>query len=128
MENKTIAKITMTEKYNAIKEVLNGGSISNPDITMDMLVDFCDNRVEQIAKKSGSKSGTSKKAIENAELANQLYDVMVKLGTPVRSSALCGKVVGVDTPSKSNTILKVLINDGRVTRTVEKGVALFAVV
>ncbi len=84
------------------------------------LADFMLERIEKQTKKNASKSGgVSKTAEANKALAEALYEVMEE-GVAYTATQLFGLgIAGITSGSKATAVVKVLVEDGRVT--VSKG-------
>lgn len=113
-------KKTQKDFFNEIIEVLN-------EIGRDDLVEFCEDRIDKLSKKSSSKKPT-KTQVENEEIAAIVVTVLEELGTPTTASgiALDPRVPTTNT-QKLVPILKKLVAEGKVVRTEEKGRAYFSI-
>ena len=119
-------KMTQKDYYNMIIKVLNGEEV---DIEIDKLVEFCNDRIDKLAKKSsGSKKPTARQ-IENEDIANIIVTILGELDNPttVSSIAIDGRIPeGAKSTQRLAPILKKLCTEGVVVRTEEKGKAYFS--
>lgn len=77
--------------------------------------DFMLDRIAKQTAKNSTKSGVSKTAEANKAIAEKLYEAMVE-GTAYTATQLYElRVEGITSPSKATSVVKFLVNDGRVT-------------
>ena len=93
----------------------------------DDLVKFAKDRIEALDKKSANKKPT-KTQEENEILKAEILNVMSTEGMTISDiQAKSEKLVGLST-SKMSALLRLLKNDGKVERTVDKKKAHFSLV
>lgn len=66
-------KVTNKDFYNAFKALANGEQIS---LTSEQISDWCDKKIEQLAKKAGSSSKPTKTQEENAVIKETILNVL----------------------------------------------------
>jgi hypothetical protein len=111
-------KKTQKDFFNEIIEVLN-------EVGRDDLVEFCEDRIEKLSRKSSNKKPT-KTQIENEGIKDTVLEVLADLDNAVTTSALATDPrISVST-QKLSPILKALVAEGRVIREEEKGRAMFS--
>lgn len=113
-------KMTRVEMFNAIKAI--------PQVADNQeMVDFIDKQIAQLAKRKSAESKTQK---ENKALMEVVVDAMVVLNKPATATQIMKSDAYLSELSlpKVSALLKKLIEDGRVERTIEKKIALFSLV
>ena len=113
-------KMTRVEMFNAIKAV--------PQVAENQeMVDFIDKQIAQLAKRKSAESKTQK---ENKALMEVVVDAMAVLNKPATATQIMKSDAYLSELSlpKVSALLKKLIEDGRVERTIEKKIALFSLV
>ena len=113
-------KMTRVEMFNAIKAV--------PQIAENQeMVDFIDKQIAQLAKRKSAESKTQK---ENTALMEVVVDAMTVLDKPATATQIMKSDAYLSELSlpKVSALLKKLIEEGRVERTIEKKIALFSLV
>ena len=90
------------------------------------LVAFCEDRIEKLSRKSGSKKPT-KTQVENEGIKDTIVEVLGEIAPATATAIATDPRVGVSN-QKVTALLKQLVTDGRVVRTEDKGKALFSVV
>ena len=111
-------KMTRVEMFNAIKAI--------PQVADNQeMVDFIDKQIAQLAKRKSAESKTQK---ENKALMEIVVDAMVVLNKPATATQIMKSDAYLSELSlpKVSAMLKKLIEDGRVERTIEKKIALFS--
>ena len=111
-------KMTRVEMFNAIKAV--------PQVAENQeMVDFIDKQIAQLAKRKSAESKTQK---ENKALMEVVVDAMTVLDKPATATQIMKSDAYLSELSlpKVSALLKKLIEDGRVERTIEKKIALFS--
>ena len=114
----TDVKMTRVEMFNAIKAV--------PQVAENQeMVDFIDKQIAQLAKRKSAESKTQK---ENKALMEVVVDAMTVLDKPATATQIMKSDAYLSELSlpKVSALLKKLIEDGRVERTIEKKIALFS--
>lgn len=112
-------KKTQKDFYNEIIEVLN-------DAGRDDLVEFCEDRIDKLSKKSSSKKPT-KVQVENEGIKDTILEVLAELDVPTSATALATDPRINVSNQKVSALLRQLKEDGKVVRIEEKGKALFSV-
>ena len=113
-------KMTRVEMFNAIKAI--------PQVAENQeMVDFIDKQIAQLAKRKSAESKTQK---ENKALMEVVVDAMVVLNKPATATQIMKSDAYLSELSlpKVSALLKKLIEEGRVERTIEKKIALFSLV
>lgn len=113
-------KMTRVEMFNAIKAI--------PQVADNQeMVDFIDKQIAQLAKRKSAESKTQK---ENKALMEVVVDAMEVLNKPATATQIMKSDTSLSELSlpKVSALLKKLIEDGRVERTIEKKIALFSLV
>ena len=113
-------KMTRVEMFNAIKAI--------PQVAENQeMVDFIDKQIVQLAKRKSAESKTQK---ENKALMEVVVDAMELLNKPATATQIMKSDACLSELSlpKVSALLKKLIEDGRVERTIEKKIALFSLV
>ena len=113
-------KMTRVEMFNAIKAV--------PQVADNQeMVDFIDKQIAQLAKRKSAESKTQK---ENKALMEVVVDAMTVLDKPATATQIMKSDAYLSELSlpKVSALLKKLIEEGRVERTIEKKLALFSLV
>ena len=73
----TTAKVANKDFYNAFKALANGEQIS---LTPEQISDWCDKKVEQLAKKAGSSSKPTKTQEANELLKSEIMEILIEKG------------------------------------------------
>lgn len=113
-------KMTRVEMFNAIKAI--------PQVADNQeMVEFIDKQIAQLAKRKSAESKTQK---ENKALMEVVVDAMEVLNKPATATQIMKSDASLSELSlpKVSALLKKLIEDGRVERTIEKKIALFSLV
>lgn len=124
-------KFTKKDKFNEIIRFLSGdcGECKN-GLTVQDLIDFCENELDLLNKKSSSKKLSEKeiaKKNENEELKAVILEVLTNNG-----SCSISEMKAKDTTlfplssSKISALLVQLRADGLIVRNYEKKVAIFS--
>ena len=111
-------KMTRVEMFNAIKAI--------PQVAENQeMVDFIDKQIAQLAKRKSAESKTQK---ENKALMEVVVDAMAVLNKPATATQIMKSDAYLSELSlpKVSALLKKLIEEGRVERTIEKKIALFS--
>lgn len=116
-----VVKLTKKDKFNMLKEIVVG-------LGNDMLVEFIDNELSLLEKKS-SKSTQTKTQVENEKIKDLIVDMLVELGKPVSITELqkSNDNLGVLSNQKISSLLTQLKEENRVVRVEEKKKAYFTV-
>ena len=113
-------KMTRVEMFNAIKAI--------PQVAENQeMVNFIDKQIAQLAKRKSAESRTQK---ENKALMEVVVDAMTVLDKPATATQIMKSDAYLSELSlpKVSALLKKLIEEGRVERTIEKKIALFSLV
>lgn len=116
-----VVKLTKKDKFNMLKEIV-------VDLGNEMLVEFIDNELLLLEKKS-SKSTQTKTQVENEKIKDLIVDMLVELGKPVSITELqkSNDNLGVLSNQKISSLLTQLKEENRVVRVEEKKKAYFTV-
>lgn len=89
--------------------------------------DFMLDRIAKQTAKNSTKSGVSKTAEANKVLAEKLYEAM-EVDTCYTATQISNMgIEGIGSASKATTVLKVLVEDGRVVNIKAKGTSTYKV-
>ena len=107
-------KLTKKEKFAMLKEIV-------VDMGNDMLVEFIDNEISLLEKKS-SKSTQTKTQLENETIKDKIVEVLLELDKSVTITELQGANEEMATYSnqKLSALLKQLVEENRVVRVPDK--------
>lgn len=111
--------MTQRAYFEEIIEVLN-------EVGRDDLVEFCNDRIDKLSRKSSSKKPT-KTQVENESIKDTIVDVLTELDTPTTATAIATDPRVNVSNQKVTALLKQLVADDRVVRTEDKGKAYFSV-
>ena len=111
-------KMTMRDYFNEIIALANENG-------RDDLVKFCEDRIDKLSRKSGSKKPT-KTQVENEGIKVTILDVLAEMGDVSATMIATDPRVNVSN-QKVTALLRQLVADGKVIRSEEKGKALFSV-
>jgi len=114
-------KLTKKEKFAMLKEIV-------VDMGNDMLVEFINNEISLLEKKS-SKSTQTKTQIENENIKDRIVEVLLELDKSVTITELQGANEEMATYSnqKLSALLKQLVEENRVVRVPDKKKTYFTV-
>ena len=114
-------KLTKKEKFAMLKEIV-------VDMGNDMLVEFINNEISLLEKKS-SKSTQTKTQIENENIKDRIVEVLLELDKSVTITELQGANEEMATYSnqKLSALLKQLVEENRVVRIPDKKKTYFTV-
>lgn len=110
-------KLTQKDYYGMIIKEMN--KIGRPD-----LVEFCEDRIKKLSRKSGSKKPT-KTQIENEGIKDTIVEVLGEVAPATATMIATDPRVNVSN-QKVSALLKQLIEVGTVVKTVDKGKSLFS--
>ena len=111
-------KLTQRDYFNAIIALATENG-------RDDLVDFCQGRIDLLDKKSANKK-PSKTAEENKALAEVVASVLTDEGATVSEiMAKDARLAGLSN-QKVSAILRLMKDEGKVTKVMDKKKALFA--
>lgn len=120
-------KITKKEKMEKIIEVLKGTEVENKE----MLLEFCQNEIEQYNKKSAKKTTENEKDIELMDL---LYKALSQnVGKGYQVSKLQNEYthlgIGTDvmTNQKASALLNKMVEKSKIQKTKDKKTTLFGI-
>ena len=115
--------MTKKEMFAEIVKVVNVVEIENKA----EMIQFLEHEIELLNRKS-SKTGPTKAQLENEKLAEELYEALSTMTEPVPISEFQEKSV-YPIASKSNqkltSLMRKLMEDGKVARVVEKKKAYY---
>ena len=115
-----MTKVTKAEMFAMIKEV--EGVKEN-----QAMVDFIDHELELLAKKSANKKPT-KTQEENEGLKVEILNVLTNEGATVTEVQSKSEVLGGLSNQRVSALLRQLIADGKVIKTVDKKKSYFSLV
>ena len=112
-------KLTKKDYFKELREMV--AEIGRTD-----LVDFIDHEIELLTKK-GSKSTPTKTQVENEAIKEEIVATLVDLGKFVTITEIQGANLELERLSnqKISALLKQLVENGAVVRTVDKKKAYF---
>lgn len=93
------------------------------------IVAFCNHKIEQLDNRKTGERKPTKNQLANETLKDAIYNALIKLDHPVTVTEL---ITNTDelanyTGQKISALLRQLVLEERVDKTIEKGKALFAV-
>jgi DNA-binding transcriptional regulator GbsR (MarR family) len=117
---KKVTKMTKIEMFKALKEIAEVKA--NAELTEKI-----DNEIALLEKRKDRKSGSlTKTQKENLAIIGTIKDFLATVGTPLTVTEIV-KQGGFDlTNQKVSALLKKLVDNGEVVKTVEKKVSYFA--
>jgi predicted ArsR family transcriptional regulator len=110
-------KKTQKDFFNEIIEVLN-------EVGRDDLVEFCEDRIDKLSKKSSSKKPT-KTQVENEGIKDVILEVLGEVAPATATMIATDPRVNVSN-QKVSALLRQLIESGDVVKATEKGKSLFS--
>ena len=118
MENK---KMTKKDYFAILREMVIGADNEKE------LVAFIDHEIELLSRKS-SKSGETKTQKENVAIMEKIVNALSIVGHPITITDLQKEVpeMGEYSNQKLSALLKKLVEDGRVVKTVDKKKSYFS--
>jgi hypothetical protein len=116
-------KMTQKDWYAEIVKALKG---EYTPVTVDNMIEFINDRVEKLSKKSSSKKPT-KTQVENEGVKDTILEVLAELDVPTSATALATDPRINVSNQKVSALLRQLIEVGKVVRIEKKGKALFSV-
>lgn len=116
-----VVKLTKKDKFNMLKEIV-------VDLGNEMLVEFIDNELLLLEKKS-SKSTQTKTQVENEKIKDLIVETLLELDKPVSITDLqkSNDNLGILSNQKISSLLTQLKEENRVVRVEEKKKAYFTV-
>lgn len=115
-------KMTISQKLDVIATEI--GSLEFEDGTT--VAEFCEDRKAKLVKKA---SGSSKKSKENKEMADKVLEYLTEQTKPVTLKNIQTNVEGCSdySTSKMSAIVKILVDNGSVTKEIIKKVRYYSV-
>ena len=110
-------KLTQKDYFNMIIELAKDNGRND-------LVEFCEGRIEKLARKGGSTKPT-KTQVENEGIKDTILEVLGEMGEVSATMLATDPRINVSN-QKVSALLKQLREDGKVVRNEEKGKATFA--
>jgi predicted HTH transcriptional regulator len=110
-------KKTQKDFFNEIIEVLN-------EVGRDDLVEFCNDRIDKLSRKSSSKKPT-KTQVENEGLKDTILEVLGEIAPATATMIATDPRVNVSN-QKVTSLLTQLIKADEVVKTVDKGRSYFS--
>jgi len=126
MENKRTVVIKFEDTIALLKEYaeLVAGDTEKVAVINRSIEDMEDRKEKAIKKNSGEKKATTA-SVENPKIAEKLYEVMED-GVKYTATEISNLgVEKISSASKATTILKILVEDGRVTNEKIKGISKY---
>lgn len=114
-------KLTKKEKFAMLKEIV-------VDMGNDMLVEFIDNEISLLEKKS-SKSTQTRTQVENENIKDKIVEVLLGLDKSVTITELqdANEEMATYSNQKLSALLKQLVEENRVVRVPDKKKTYFTV-
>lgn len=115
------SKMTKKDYFKVLKEIVKGNEREVE------LVAFIDHEIELLAKKS-AKSGMTATQKANAEIMEKIVNALAVMDKPVTVTELQKGFAELDALSnqKMSALLKKLVDEGRVVKTIDKKKSLFS--
>ena len=122
----TTIKMTKKDMFTAIKRMMNGEIPEG--VTNDMVIDFCDKQIEQLAKRSTSERKPTKNQQENEGFKADILTALASADKPVCINELMGICPSIANLSNQriSRLLMGLCDAGKVERTHVKRIAHFS--
>ena len=119
-----MAKMTKKDYFNTIATIVANSDVDNKE---DIQA-FISHELELLAKKAG-KSGQTKTQKENEVIIEKIYNALAEVGSPVTITELQSQVPAMAEYSnqKLSALLKKLVDNGRVTKTIDKKKSYFSI-
>lgn len=111
-------KITQKDYFNMIIEMAK-------EAGREDIVDFAKGRIEALEKKAGSKKPTKTQA-ENVALKDIILSVMSDEGMTVTEIQSKDNVLGDLSNQKVSALIRQLVDEGKVVKTVDKKKSFFS--
>ena len=89
------------------------------------IVTFAEGRIEMLDKKAGSKKPTKTQA-ENVAIKDEILSVLTTVGATVTEIQTKSDVLGALSNQKVSALLRQMVDEGLVTKTVDKKKSYFA--
>ena len=124
----TTAKVTNKDFYNAFIALANGEQIS---LTPEQVTEWCNKKIDQLAKKAGSSSKPTKTQEANEFLKAEIMEILTDNGdymTIAEIKANSEELAKFDGSQKISALLSQLIKTGQVEKVTEKRVTRFKAV
>lgn len=117
----TNSKMTKKDYFKVLKEIVKGNEREVE------LVAFIDHEIELLVKKS-AKSGMTATQKANAEIMEKIVNALAVMDKPVTVTELQKGFAELDALSnqKMSALLKKLVDEGRVVKTIDKKKSLFS--
>jgi hypothetical protein len=117
----TNSKMTKKDYFKVLKEIVKGNEREVE------LVAFIDHEIELLVKKS-AKSGMTETQKANAEIMEKIVNALAVMDKPVTVTELQKGFAELDALSnqKMSALLKKLVDEGRVVKTIDKKKSLFS--
>lgn len=115
------SKMTKKDYFKVLKEIVKGNEREVE------LVAFIDHEIELLVKKS-AKSGMTATQKANAEIMEKIVNALAVMDKPVTVTELQKGFAELDALSnqKMSALLKKLVDEGRVVKTIDKKKSLFS--
>lgn len=110
-------KMTQKDYFNEIIAVVS-------EAGRDDLVKFCEDRIEKLSRKSGSKKPT-KTQVENEGIKDTIVEVLGEIAPATATMIATDPRVNVSN-QKVSALLRQLIESGEVVKATDKGKSLFS--
>lgn len=110
-------KKTQKDFYNEIIEVLN-------EVGRNDLVEFCNDRIEKLSRKSTTKKPT-KTQVENESIKDTIIEVLGEIAPATATMIATDPRVNVST-QKVTALLTQLVKAGEIVKTVDKKKSYFS--
>ena len=111
-------KKTQKDFFNEIIEVVKAQG-------RDDLVEFCEDRIEKLNRKSGSSKKPTKTQVENEGIKDTILEVLGEVAPATATMIATDPRVNVSN-QKVSALLRQLIESGDVVKATEKGKSLFS--
>lgn len=118
-------KMTKKDYFNLVAEIVANADVEN----QEDIQAFIAHEIELLERKS-SRSKQTKKQKENEGIMQEIVSVLATLDTPVTVTELMksDETMAVYSPQKLSALLKKLVDNGTVKKTVEKKKSYFFLV
>ena len=111
-------KLTQKDYFNMIIELAR-------DNERQDLVEFCEDRIEKLSRKSGSSKKPTKTQVENEGIKDTIIEVLGEIAPATATMIATDPRVNVSN-QKVSALLRQLIESGEVVKATDKGKSLFS--
>lgn len=111
---------------NEYREIAVNEENDEKVVAIDTAIEDMTDRMEKAIKKNGGVKKPTTASVENPKLADELYEIMEDGAKYTATQISTLGVEKITSASKATTVLRILLEDGRVVNTKEKGTSLYS--